>query len=129
MRGGAKASSVILRSALAAATILVGSPASSAPSSAAFVYCSAASTSPRGPGLIVTSIFRSRSETEFVKSAFVNYLRTSYAPYGNSWMFTESRASCLSFDNLRKAEVRRSLEISRIPQPTQSIFPVTFQMG
>lgn len=120
---------MISRSLFIVAAILIGNSGEAAPAPIASVYCSAASTSPRGQGLIVTSIFRSRSDIAFVRSAFVNFLRTSYAPYGNGWVFSERAASCLSFVDRRKAEVQRSLDISRVPQPVQSIFPVTFELG
>jgi hypothetical protein len=95
----------------------------------AFVYCTAPSTSPRAQGLIVTSIFRSRSETEFIESAFANYLRSSYAPYGNGWIFPPSGVECRVFRDRRKAEVRRAYDISLVPQPVQTVFTVSFQLG
>lgn len=95
----------------------------------AFVYCSAPSISPRGQGLILTKVFQSRSELAFVESAFANYLRTSYAPYGNGWIFTERQVVCVGFRNLRQAEVKRGLDISRVPQPTRSVYIVSFEIG
>lgn len=92
-------------------------------------YCTAPSESPRGRGLIVTSIFRSGSDKEFVKTAFTNYLRTSYAPYGNGWIFSERNVSCQGFINRRLAEIQRSTDIGRVSQPTQSVFNVSFQIG
>lgn len=109
--------------------MLMAGAAVAAPAPAAFVYCSAASNSPRGQGLIVTAIFSSRSDPAFVRSAFINFLRTSYAPYGNNWVFSEQGVFCPSFIDRRQAEVQRNLEVSRVPRPTQSIFPVTFEMG
>lgn len=94
----------------------------------AYVYCTAPSTSARGEGLIVTAIFRSRSDQEFIQTAFTNYLRSSYAPYGNGWEFPERSPACRTFKKQRDAEIQRSLEISRIPQPVQSIYNVTFQI-
>ncbi|AJP74800.1 hypothetical protein [Sphingomonas hengshuiensis] len=95
----------------------------------AYVYCTASSTSPRGQGLIVTSIFRSRSEPAFIRTAFANYLRTSYAPYGNGWVFSPLDVSCQAFEEKRMAETRRNLDISRVPQPQQTVFTVSFQLG
>lgn len=114
---------------------IVGAALSSAPALPAaspaptFVYCSAQSTSQRGPGLIVTTIFPARLELAFIRSAFVNYLRTSYAPYGNGWVFSEDQASCVGFPNRRRAEIQKALDVSRVPQPTQSVFTVSFQIG
>lgn len=120
-----------MRLSIAAMALAIATPVDAAPSTApaTFVYCSAASISPRGRGLIVTAIFRSRTDIEFIKSAFTNYLRTSYAPYGNGWVVPEHGVTCLDFIDQRKAELRRSLDISRIPQPAQSIFDVPFQLG
>ena len=120
---------MITRVALAFAAVVMSNPVSAAPATTAYIYCTAQSTNPRGQGLIVTAVFRSRSETAFVESAFINFLRTSYAPYGNGWVFRERAVSCLSFAERRKAEIQRSLDISRVPQPIQSVFPVTFQIG
>lgn len=106
-----------------------GATAAAAPAPPAFVYCKSPSTSPRGSGLIISAIFRSRSDMAFVKTAFVNYLRTSYAPYGNGWIFPELGPTCLSFTDRRKAEVQRGLDISRTPQPTQTVYNVTFEIG
>lgn len=118
---------IAARLATASAIILTAAPVVAAPVPAAFAYCTASSTSPRGFGLIVTGIFRTRSEPEFIRTAFVNHLRNSYAPYGNGWIFSGS--TCSSFTQRRDAEVQRSRDISRVPQPTQSIFNVTFQIG
>jgi hypothetical protein len=120
---------MIFRSLFIAAAIMICTSAEADSVPKQFVYCSAASNSPRGQGLIITQIFRSRSDIAFVRGAFVNFLRTSYAPYGNGWLFSERDASCSSFLDRRKAEIQRSLNISRVPQPVQSIFHVTFEMG
>lgn len=117
------------RFAIALAALSNATTLSAAPAPSTFVYCSAQSTSPRGQGLIVTAIFPSRSELAFIETAFTHFLRTSYAPYGNGWEFTERGVTCLNFIDRRKAEIQRSLDISRIPQPIQSIYPVTFQLG
>lgn len=117
-----------LRLAVASVMLLSAGQIAAAPAPAAFVYCKAPSTSPRGLGLIVTGIFRSRSGLDFVRTAFTNYLRNSYAPYGNGWIFSQPGTACISFIYRRDAEIQRSLDISRVPQPTQSIFNVTFQM-
>jgi hypothetical protein len=118
-----------MRMVITAAALFASASVVAAPAPPAFVYCTAPSTSPRGAGLIVTGIFRSRSEVAFIQTAFTNYLRSSYAPYGNGWMFPEQGATCLGFTERRKAEIQRNLDISHIPQPTQSIFNVTFQLG
>lgn len=94
-----------MRLSIAAMALAIATPVDAAPSTApaTFVYCSAASISPRGRGLIVTAIFRSRTDIEFIKSAFTNYLRTSYAPYGNGWVVPEHGVTCLDFIDQRKA--------------------------
>jgi hypothetical protein len=117
-----------LRQAASSLMLLSAGPITATPAPAAFVYCKAPSTSPRGLGLIVTGIFRSRSGLDFVSTAFTNYLRNSYAPYGNGWIFPQAGTACISFNYRHDAEIQRSLDISRVPQPTQSIFHVTFQM-
>ena len=108
----------------------VGAPAIAAAPSAqpSFVYCSAISVSPRAPGLIVTSVFRARSDPQFVRSVFTNFLRSSYAPYGNGWIFQEAATACNSFKDRKEAEKRRRVDIARVPQPPQTIFNVTFVM-
>lgn len=95
-----------MRLSIAAMALAIATPVDAAPSTApaTFVYCSAASISPRGRGLIVTAIFRSRTDIEFIKSAFTNYLRTSYAPYGNGWVVPEHGVTCLDFIDQRKAD-------------------------
>lgn len=118
----------MMAAAILAAGTLGPSAATAAPKPAAFLYCGAQSTSPRGAGFIVTSVFRSRSDPQFVENAFVNYLRSSYAPYGNGWIFREKSPFCSRFDDRADAEYERNLNISRIPQPTQAIFNVTFVM-
>jgi hypothetical protein len=121
-----------MKAMMATAILTVGAlgslAATAAPKPAAFLYCGAQSISPRGAGFIVTSVFRSRSDPQFVENAFINYLRSSYAPYGNGWIFREKSPFCSRFDERAKAEYERSLNISRVPQPTQSIFNVTFVM-
>lgn len=114
---------------LSAATLGLASPVVAAPLPSTLAYCSVPSTSPRAPGLIITGVFPTRSDMTFVENAFANFLRGSYAPYGNGWVFLEAGVSCVNFTNRRSAEIQRSLDISRIPQPVQSIFPVTFQVG
>lgn len=112
---------------LAGMLLIAGSPEPAKPES--YVYCSASSVSPRGRGLIITAIFRSRSEVPFIESAFANYLLNSYAPYGNGWIFPPNGTTCLAFAERRKAEVRRARDISEVPQPTQTVFTVSFQLG
>ncbi len=99
------------------------------PVSGAFVYCSVPSISPRGQGIIVTSIFRSRSEPDFIRTVFANYLRTSYAPYGNGWVFQEPSVSCTAFRDRRMAEIQRGQDIGQVARAAQSIFNVSFQLG
>lgn len=117
-----------MRLAITTALLCIPTP-SVAAVEPAFVYCSTPSNSTRGQGLILTSIFQSRSELAFVESAFTNYLRTSYAPYGNGWIFSERQTVCAGFHNRREAEIKRSLDMSRVPQPTRSIYIVSFQIG
>jgi len=112
---------------LAGLLLAAASPVSAKPG--VYVYCTAPSTSPRGAGLIVTSIFRSHSETSFIESAFANYLSNSYAPYGNGWIFPPDGIACQAFEERGKAEVRRARDISRVPQPKQTVFAVSFQLG
>ncbi|MDG5488536.1 hypothetical protein NYR55_07905 [Sphingomonas sp. BGYR3] len=112
-----------------AAIELAGTAAAAQTVPPTLAYCSAPSTSPRGPGLIITGIFTTRSDMTFAKNTFTNFLRTTYAPYGNGWVFKEAQVSCVNFLNRRKAEIQRSLDISRVPQPVQSVFHVTFQVG
>jgi|TARA_A100001518_G_C1197712_1_gene41820 hypothetical protein len=109
--------------------LLLAAPTVATPSAHHFVYCMTASTSPRGQGLIITEIFSSRSDPDFIRTAFSNFLRDSYAPYGNGWMFSERAVSCQAFDKRRNAEIQRSLNISRVPQPIQSVYNVIFQIG
>ena len=115
--------------AILALVLTTGDAAAAPPAPEAFVYCSSPSTSPRGRGLIITAIFRSRSDVNFIANAFAGYLGSSYAPYGNGWVFPEDGPTCSSFVSRRAAENRRSLEISRIPQPTQTVFDVTFELS
>jgi hypothetical protein len=115
--------------AIVALVLMTEAAAAAPPEPAVFVYCSSPSTSPRGRGLIVTAIFRSRSDTEFIANAFAGYLGSSYAPYGNGWIFPQDGPTCSSFATRRGAENRRSLEISRVPQPTQTVFNVTFELS
>ncbi len=110
-------------------TMLATSAVHASPTPPAFVYCSAPSTSPRGPGLIITAIFRSRSNRQFLETAFENYLRRTYAPYGNSWMFPEDGSVCNSFDDRGEAQKRRALDVSRVPQPVQTVFNVSFELN
>jgi hypothetical protein len=119
---------MVPRLVVASVMLLSAGPIVAAPAPAAFVYCKAPSTSPRGLGLIVTGIFRSRLDLNFVRTAFTNYLTNSYAPYGNGWIFPQAGTACNSFVYRRDAEIQRSLDISRVPQPTQLIFNVTFQI-
>ena len=119
-----------VRAGLAAFGVLLAQtgPAYSAQGPKDYVYCTAGSTSPKGPGLIVTALFQARSQTDFIETAFENYLKSSYAPYGNGWIFDEQSVSCEPFRRVRDAEVRRALLMSRVPQPKQSVYIVTFQI-
>lgn len=94
-----------------------------------FTYCSVPSDSPRGAGLIVTNIFSSRSNVGFIRTAFANYLRNSYAPYGNGWVFADPNAQCRAFERRRAAEDQRALDISRVAQPKDAVFYVNFELG
>ncbi len=117
-----------VRAITGTALALVAQPVVAAPP-AAFAYCSSPSTSPRGRGLIITPIFRSRSDTQFIANAFAGYLSSSYAPYGNGWVFPEEGPACVNFPTRRAAETQRNLEVSRAQQANQIIFIVTFQLG
>jgi hypothetical protein len=120
-----------MRAMIVLATLAVGLPGAAQAASAGpqtYIYCSAPSTSPRGAGLIITAIFPSRLDPKFIEIAFTNYLHNSYASYGNGWIFKEGTPSCASFRDKDEAQYRRRLDISRIPQPAQSIFNVTFVM-
>ena len=115
--------------AITVMAMLIACPADAMPAPAAFMYCSAPSSSPRGSGLIITAIFRSRSDQQFVATAFENYLRRSYAPYGNGWIFPERSAACARFDDRGDAEKRRALDISQVSQPARTVFNVSFELG
>jgi hypothetical protein len=114
--------------ALAALTAGLTGVAPALAATPTYIYCSAPSTSSRGTGLIITSVFRSRSDRQFVVNAFTNYLRNSYAPYGNGWIFADGTPSCASFQKKNEAESQRQVDISHVPQPEQSIFNLNFVM-
>lgn len=93
-----------------------------------FTYCSVPSDSPRGVGLIITNIFSSKSNSDYTRTAFSNFLRNSYAPYGNGWIFADPNVQCQVFARRRAAEVQRALDISRVAQPKDLVFYVNFEI-
>lgn len=118
-----------VRSGLAGAACALSAQSAIGAPPSSFTYCSSPSISPRGRGLIITRIFSSRSDPKFIANAFARYLSNSYAPYGNGWSFPAEGPACTSFPTRRAAENQRNLETSRVTQPAETIFVVTFELS
>lgn len=99
-----------------------------APAKAAFVFCQAQSDSSRGRGLILSSIFEPRLATNlpWLRQAFTGFLGSTYAPYGNNWVFREQSARCDSFAERQDAIKSRDTLILQEQRGGQAVYYVTF---
>lgn len=112
----------VVFSCLTSAAALIAPPAS-----ANYAVCQAYSQKARHPGPIVTAVRETRSnDAAAIRYAFVAYLRSTYAPYGNNWAFAESGAQCWVFRDRLAAENQLALVIGPTRQAGGEIFWVSF---
>lgn len=92
----------------------------------AFV-CKAQSIIPRDGGIIISQVFESRrASPAWLRQAFINYLRTNYAPYGNTWRFRDESAECVAFVDRPAAQKARDTAVLLAQRANQAIFNVGF---
>jgi len=97
------------------------------PAQANFRFCSAISASPRGSGLIVTAPFEARErDVAAVRRSFIAFLRYGIAPYGNSWIFDDTTANCVTLPTRGEAERQRAYLIGRSSGEGRNVYPVAF---
>lgn len=107
--------------------ISLATTVAAAPAQANFRFCSALSTSSRGSGLIVTAPFEARDrEVGAVRRSFIAFLRYGIAPYGNSWIFDEASANCVTAGTRGEAERQRAYLIGRSTGEGRNVYPVAF---
>lgn len=92
-----------------------------------YVFCAAWSDKVWNTGPIVTSIYPTTArDVANIRYGFVDFLKRTYAPYGNNWQFQEMSAFCQIFPDMEQAQDA----LGQFTGPTESagghIFRVAF---
>jgi hypothetical protein len=112
---------------LVCASLAATAALAATPAHANFVLCHAYSQKVRQTGPIVTAIHETRAaDAASIRYAFVGYLRSTYAPYGNNWQFSEAGAQCQVFAERPRAEAFRATVIGPQRQAGGPVFQVAF---